>query len=86
MVGTSAQKENFESFSASRQRFPEGNPTGLRYLDFGGQGTDLVSGSGGTATLLSYFGRLGYSYMDKYLLTATLRRDGSSRFTEGHRV
>jgi TonB-dependent starch-binding outer membrane protein SusC len=31
-------------------------------------------------TLISYFGRLNYSYQDRYLLTATLRRDGSSRF------
>jgi TonB-linked SusC/RagA family outer membrane protein len=31
-------------------------------------------------TLLSYFGRLNYTFNDKYLLTATLRRDGSSRF------
>ena len=28
----------------------------------------------------SIFGRISYSYMDKYLLTATVRRDGSSRF------
>ncbi|GGB03855.1 SusC/RagA family TonB-linked outer membrane protein [Puia dinghuensis] len=31
-------------------------------------------------TLLSYFGRANYSFEDKYLLTATIRRDGSSRF------
>lgn len=31
-------------------------------------------------TLISAFGRLNYSLMDKYLLTATVRRDGSSRF------
>ncbi len=31
-------------------------------------------------TLISYFGRLNYSYKDRYLLTATIRRDGSSRF------
>jgi len=31
-------------------------------------------------TLISYFGRLNYSYKDRYLLTATMRRDGSSRF------
>lgn len=86
VVGTSAQKENFESFSASRQGFPDGDPDGLRFLDFGSQGSDLVSGFGGTATLFSYFGRLTYDYKDKYLLTATLRRDGSSRFTDGNRI
>lgn len=32
------------------------------------------------STLLSYFGRLQYGYKDKYYLTASLRRDGSSRF------
>jgi len=31
-------------------------------------------------TLISYFGRLNYTYMERYLLTATIRRDGSSRF------
>lgn len=36
-------------------------------------------------TLLSYFGRLNYTYNDKYLLTATLRRDGSSRFAPSER-
>ena len=32
-------------------------------------------------TLVSFFGRLNYSLMDRYLLTVTLRRDGSSRFS-----
>ncbi|MCH5719314.1 SusC/RagA family TonB-linked outer membrane protein [Niabella hibiscisoli] len=32
--------------------------------------------------LLSFFGRLNYGYGDRYLLTATLRRDGSSKFGE----
>ena len=30
--------------------------------------------------LISFFGRLNYAFMDKYLLTATIRRDGSTRF------
>ena len=36
-------------------------------------------------TLISYFGRINYSLMDKYLLTATIRRDGSSRFGKDNR-
>jgi len=36
-------------------------------------------------TLLSYYGRLNYSLASKYLLTATIRRDGSSRFGANHR-
>lgn len=35
--------------------------------------------------LISFFGRLNYNLMDRYLLTATLRRDGSSRFSEKNR-
>ncbi|MBQ8239250.1 MAG: TonB-dependent receptor [Bacteroides sp.] len=35
--------------------------------------------------LVSFFGRLNWHYMDRYLLTATLRRDGSSRFSSNNR-
>ncbi len=35
--------------------------------------------------LISFFGRLNYNFMDRYLLTATLRRDGSSRFSANNR-
>jgi len=35
--------------------------------------------------LVSFFGRLNYHVMDRYLLTATLRRDGSSRFSSNNR-
>jgi len=35
--------------------------------------------------LASYLGRINYAYQDKYLLTATVRRDGSSRFGENNR-
>jgi len=34
--------------------------------------------------LLSYMGRVNYSYKDRYLLTASIRRDGSSVFAKGH--
>lgn len=47
----------------------------------------LSSGTGSqvNSALFSYFGRLFYSYADRYLITATLRRDGSSKFERGHR-
>ena len=35
--------------------------------------------------LLSYFGRVNYNYMSKYLLSATFRADGSSKFSKGNR-
>lgn len=36
-------------------------------------------------TLLSYFGRFNYTLMDRYMLTTTIRRDGSSRFSKNNR-
>lgn len=38
-----------------------------------------------TQTLISYFGRLGYSYRDRYIASLTLRADGSSKFADGNR-
>lgn len=35
--------------------------------------------------IVSFFGRLNYTFNDKYLLTATLREDGTSRFSDGNR-
>jgi len=43
------------------------------------------SGSKTENTLSSYLGRINYNFSDKYLLTATLRRDGSSRFSSSNR-
>lgn len=37
------------------------------------------------SAFLSFFGRFNYSLMDRYLLTATIRQDGSSNFGDGHR-
>lgn len=36
-------------------------------------------------SLISYYGRLNYTLMNRYLLTATVRRDGSSRFSKNNR-
>ncbi|WP_018478678.1 SusC/RagA family TonB-linked outer membrane protein [Pontibacter roseus] len=38
-----------------------------------------------TNVLISFFGRLNYTFRDRYLLTATIRRDGSSRFSPDNR-
>jgi len=49
-------------------------------IDAGNGGTYSGSGSNYKYNRLSFFGRLNYSYANKYLLQATLRRDGSSKF------
>ena len=48
----------------------------------------LKKGSGGfnaDSRMISYYGRLIYNLFDRYVLTATVRRDGSSNFSSGHR-
>jgi TonB-linked SusC/RagA family outer membrane protein len=44
-----------------------------------------VGGQEYYSSLASYFGRLNYNFDDRYLLTATVRRDGSSRFAPGNK-
>ena len=54
--------------------------------DSTGQSLDNDTGvDRGELYLISFFGRLNYSFKDRYLLTATVRQDGSSRFSEDNR-
>lgn len=45
----------------------------------------LIAGGNTTFVIAGYFGRLGYIYDEKYILSATVRYDGSSRFGEQNR-
>lgn len=48
--------------------------------------TPGISSSGySKSVLMSYLARVNYSFDDKYLVTASIRRDGSSRYSEGHK-
>lgn len=44
----------------------------------------IYSSSKSRGGKVSFFGRVGYNYNERYLLTATLRADGSSKFAKGH--
>lgn len=48
-------------------------------------GTYSASGYYAAYTLVSQFGRINYSYDDKYLMQASLRRDGSSKFGKNNK-
>ncbi len=50
-----------------------------------GEVQSTVAASDERHVLLSYYARLNYSFDSRYLLTATLRRDGTSRFAKGNR-
>ena len=49
------------------------------------QTVESISSYAESNTLISMYGRVNYNYADKYLLTATVRRDGSSRFGSGNK-
>ncbi|WP_298739964.1 TonB-dependent receptor [uncultured Chitinophaga sp.] len=80
LAGYASQVSRFRTDSASVQDLPDG----VKVLDAGAG----VRSSGGyelQSGLLSILGRVVYSYDDRYLLTASFRRDGSSRFSPAHR-
>lgn len=76
----SIQRDNFEYNNLSVQGVPAESQE-----FFNAGNASLVTGVGSNLiqwTINSYMGRINYDYNDKYLITATLRRDGSSRFGE----
>jgi len=80
LAGYSYLDNTYEGFGASRRGFD----TDLFQYNNLASGMDYRSGDvysyKGRAKLISFFGRANYSYLGKYMLTGTLRRDGSSRF------
>ncbi len=83
MLGHEAQWGNWESLSGTRKGYISDS---LHSLNVGDSSTATNSGDDGTQWAIeSYFGRFNYNLLDRYLLTATLRTDGSSSFSEDHR-
>lgn len=76
LAGVSSQENKMDYITGSIQEFPSDL---TQQLD-NGLSQKNVGGNGSEWSLLSYMGRVNYAYADKYLVTATLRRDGSSRF------
>ncbi len=77
LLGYSMEENRFESLRAFRDRLP-GND--LTQLDVGSPENQQSSGTANEWGLLSQFGRINYSYANKYLVEGVIRRDGSSRF------
>ena len=84
LAGTSYEHYKYEALSAGRKNFPS---DALEDLNGGSNaGKDLSNGGGMTEyKILSYFGRINYSLMDRYLLEANIRADASSRFYKDNR-
>jgi len=80
LAGYTYQSNNYNYTSTARTDLPDG-------IDQIDAGAGIVSNSGNRIenNLISALGRLIYSYDDRYLLTASFRRDGSSRFGANNR-
>lgn len=81
MAGTSAQWNNNDYLNAEKHIFAFQN---VHEMD-NGQKMHAIGGNEAEWSLMSYMARLNYDYDNKYLFTATVRRDGSSRFGRNHR-
>ena len=75
VAGVTAQKSIAEGASLDAVYFPSNNVTTLNAGQIDAGATDVSEWS-----LFSYLARINYNYKAKYVLTATIRRDGSSRF------
>lgn len=84
LLGFSAVRNNIKSISAERFDFNIQDDLDYFVLD-AGSGSQVVNGSASGFTLASYFGKVDYAFEDKYLASATLRVDGSSKFAKGNR-
>ncbi|MGE6353950.1 SusC/RagA family TonB-linked outer membrane protein [Flavobacterium sp. NPDC079362] len=82
MLGEEMQEQHWENLYGYRSGYITNGATDLN----AGDPTTARNSNGSiTRSLSSYFGRMFYSFDDKYLLTATLRRDGSSQFAKENR-
>ncbi|GAC1311710.1 MAG: TonB-dependent receptor [Mucilaginibacter sp.] len=79
LLGQTAQRYQGYNITQTGQDVPAGGPQN-QYFSLATPGTYNISDGGSLNTFSSYFGRLNYSYQDKYLLNASLRYDGASQF------
>ena len=82
MAGHEAQESSWETLWGSRKGFISSS---IHNLDVGDASTAKSGNDGGSWGIESWFGRLNYNFDNRYLLTATLRSDGSSNLGSNNR-
>ena len=83
MVGTELNREIDEWFSGYKEDYIVLTPDYM--WPSAGSGKAQSYGGGGSYSLISFFGKANYSYDNRYLVSLTLRHDGSSRFGKHNR-
>ena len=88
VAGYSYWENNSENFNMTNYDFPV---DGVGAWDMG-TGSWLSDGKAAMSShkyprerLISFFGRANYSYKDRYMLTGSVRHEGSSKFGKNHR-
>ena len=82
MVGHEAQESSWENLSAGRTGYLFNS---VHELNVGDEKTATNNNQKGSSSIESFYGRLNYTFDDRYLITATLRADGSSTFGKDNR-
>lgn len=92
LIGMESYRYSGNELSAGQGKLKEGfddwehawisNGTGST---IGENGVSISGKPHDEARSVSYFGRIGWNWKEKYMINATVRRDGSSRFASGHR-
>jgi len=80
LLGYSSQEATINSIAGNASKFPDDE---IRFLQHGE--TSNVSSAESSWSLLAYFAQFNYAYNNKYLVSATFRREGSSRFGSDNR-
>ena len=83
LLGTELNRQKDEWFSAYKEDFIVLNPTYM--WPSAGTGKAQSYGGAGSYSLLSFFGKANYTYDNRYLVSLTMRYDGSSRFGKNNR-
>ncbi|MCI6318660.1 MAG: TonB-dependent receptor [Rikenellaceae bacterium] len=83
LAGVELNRDNYTYFSGYRENFSVLNPD-FMWPD-AGSGESMAYGSSEGYSLLSFFAKANYTYAERYLFSATVRYDGSSRFGKNNR-
>lgn len=84
LAGTEAIENRWREISGSRNGYFTMSSMDYLYLN-GGTSNIGNAGSGTVGSMYSVFGKVDYSYLNRYLFSATVRRDGSSNFGEDNK-
>ncbi len=83
MAGWEYKKQSWDGMGIVAQDFPFDGPL-MNNIGSSQQEKPVISSYRGTNEMASWIGRVNYTFLDRYILTANIRIDGSSNFSKEH--